>query len=122
MHSRMTIANQMLSLVGSIQLDPFSPDHVPQATTTTAPAATQRKAVPQSHSVSEREVDAMIEDDEDDSDEDAFRALSKKADEEERRAREALEEEARKESKRKRKEKKGDGATTAGEKSKKRKS
>jgi DNA-directed RNA polymerase I subunit RPA43 len=28
---RLTIANQMLSLVGSIQPDPFSPEHVPQA-------------------------------------------------------------------------------------------
>ena len=28
---RLTVANQMLSLVGSIQPDPFSPEHVPQA-------------------------------------------------------------------------------------------
>lgn len=28
--SRMTIANQMLSLLGSVQPDPFSPDHVPR--------------------------------------------------------------------------------------------
>lgn len=27
----MTIANQMLSLLGSIQLDPFSPEHVPRS-------------------------------------------------------------------------------------------
>jgi DNA-directed RNA polymerase I subunit RPA43 len=27
---RLTVANQMLSLVGSIQPDPFSPEHVPQ--------------------------------------------------------------------------------------------
>lgn len=28
---RLTVANQMLSLVGSVQPDPFSPEHVPQA-------------------------------------------------------------------------------------------
>ena len=28
---RLTVANQMLSLVGSIQPDPFLPEHVPQA-------------------------------------------------------------------------------------------
>src|SRR5258707_10668802 len=28
---RLTVANQMLSLVGSIQPDPFSPEHVPQS-------------------------------------------------------------------------------------------
>ena len=27
---RLTVANQMLSLVGSIQPDPFSPEHIPQ--------------------------------------------------------------------------------------------
>jgi DNA-directed RNA polymerase I subunit RPA43 len=27
----LTVANQMLSLVGSVQPDPFSPEHVPQA-------------------------------------------------------------------------------------------
>lgn len=30
MHASLTVANQMLSLKGSIQPDPFSPEHVPQ--------------------------------------------------------------------------------------------
>ena len=29
---RLTVANEMLSLLGSIQLDPFSPEHVPDNT------------------------------------------------------------------------------------------
>ena len=71
----------MLSLVGSIQPDPFSPEHVPQAPTTTAPSSSQRQrtaaAVPRADplsALSEREVDAMIEEadaDEEDSDADA---------------------------------------------------
>jgi len=31
-HTRLTVANEMLSLLGSIQLDPFSPEHVPDNT------------------------------------------------------------------------------------------
>ena len=34
---RLTVANQMLSLVGSIQPDPFSPEHVPHAKPDRAP-------------------------------------------------------------------------------------
>ena len=115
---RLTIANQMLSLVGSIQPDPFSPEHVPQATVTTASAAAT------SRSVSEREVDALMaesEGEESDEDMDPFQKLGKMADEEAQRAREA-QEETRKEKKRKRKEGKGQGdATSTGEKKSKKK-
>ncbi|RPD57605.1 hypothetical protein L226DRAFT_610642 [Lentinus tigrinus ALCF2SS1-7] len=116
----LTIANQMLSLVGSIQPDPFSPEHVPKAAVTTASAAAP------SRSVSEREVDALMaeqdEEEESDDDLDPFQKLGKMADENERRAREAQEEEARKEKKRKRKEGKGqDGAASTGEKKSKKK-
>ncbi|KAI0705049.1 hypothetical protein C8T65DRAFT_653060 [Cerioporus squamosus] len=114
----LTIANQMLSLVGSIQPDPFSPEHVPKAAVTTAPSQ------PASAHLSEREVDAMMEEeDKEDSDDDLdpFQKLGKMADEEERRAREA-QEEGQKEKKRKRKAEKGqDGATPVGDKKSKKK-
>ena len=132
----MTIANQMLSLVGSIQSDPFSPEHVPQATPVTAPTTSQRKSSRlgrvEPAALSEREVDAMVEDDgleDSEADEDdPFALLGKRADEEERRAKEAQEEVARreKEQKRKRKDKDKVGkektdAASVGEKSKKKK-
>ncbi|TFK91329.1 hypothetical protein K466DRAFT_515489 [Polyporus arcularius HHB13444] len=114
----LTIANQMLSLVGSIQPDPFSPEHVPKATVTTAPSQSA------SAHLSEREVDAMMAEDdipESDDDLDPFQKLGKLADEEERRARKA-QEEGQKEKKRKRKEEKAqDAATSAGEKKSKKK-
>ena len=93
----------MLSLVGSIQPDPFSPDLAAEPpATTTAQSVSQRKAAQsrvEHAALSEREVDAMIEDDggSDGDDEDPFEMLGKRGDEEERRAREAQEEEARKE-------------------------
>ncbi|KAI0744190.1 hypothetical protein C8Q80DRAFT_1185501 [Daedaleopsis nitida] len=130
----LTIANQMLSLVGSIQPDPFSPEHVPTAPVTAAAPSYQRNAGvsrPPSTHLSEGEVDAMIEEavDSEDDDLDPFQRLGKLADESERRAREAQEEAAQKEKKRKRKGGKGEGddgpsldATTEKSKKKKKKS
>lgn len=125
----MTIANQMLSLVGSIQPNPFSPEHVPKAAVTTSSTTTARPARHDPTLMSEREVDALIEDAEDSSEEDAFQKLGRLGDEAEaaeRRAREAAEEAARKEKKRKRRESKaqengGDGAEASGEKKSKKK-
>lgn len=107
----LTIANQMLSLVGSIQPDPFSSEHVPKAPLTTATSNSQRTngpSQPPSAHLSEREVDAMMEEAEDNSDdEDPFQSLGKLADDAERRAKEANEEGVQKEKKRKRKQGKG---------------
>ena len=109
----MTIANQMLSLVGSIQPDPFSPEHVPQATPVTAPTTSHRKTSRLGRvdpaALSEREVDAMVEDDgveyRELDEEDPFAMLGKQADEEERRAKEAQAEATRKDKEQKRKRK-----------------
>ena len=113
----------MLSLVGSIQPDPFSPEHVPKAPVTTATSSSQRTKAPSqppSAHPSEREVDAMMaeaeaEEDSEDEDLDPFQRLGKLADESERRAREAQEAAAQKEKKRKRKEKEGKGESGAAE-------
>ncbi|CDO75657.1 hypothetical protein BN946_scf184941.g10 [Trametes cinnabarina] len=127
----LTIANQMLSLVGSIQPDPFSPAHIPKAPTTTATKAGQQPpSRPDTVMLSEKEVDALIEEGQDSDDEhDTFRHLGKLADQAEAEARrklEAAEEAARKERKRKRRESRAqDGAADAedvlGEKKGKRK-
>lgn len=42
---RLKLANQMLSLVGSIQPDPFSPAHVPVAAVVDAPVAAVEQAM-----------------------------------------------------------------------------
>ncbi|KAI0329690.1 hypothetical protein GY45DRAFT_1324659 [Cubamyces sp. BRFM 1775] len=105
----LVIANQMLSLVGSIQPDPFSPAHVPIAPVTTATKPTKAASRPETVMMSEKEVDEMIEEGEDSEDEDPFQKLGRMADEaeaKERRAREEAEEAARKEKKRKRRESK----------------
>ncbi|KAI9060323.1 hypothetical protein FKP32DRAFT_1595714 [Trametes sanguinea] len=122
----LTIANQMLSLVGSIQPDPFSPAHVPTAPTTTATKAGQPVSRPDTVMLSEKEVDALIEEVQDsDDEEDAFRHLGKLADQaeaEERRKLEAAKAAARKEKKRKRRESKAqDGAADGEEKKSKKK-
>ena len=92
----------MLSLVGSIQPDPFSKDHVPDHSiiSTTAP----RRRAPQSQLQAEAEMDA----EEDDAEEDAFELLGRKGDEAEAKehARTDAEEAEKKERKRKRKEEK----------------
>ncbi|KAM5538915.1 hypothetical protein V8D89_007410 [Ganoderma adspersum] len=122
----LTIANQMLSLVGSIQPDPFSPEHVPKAPLTTVSTTSRNAAAsqPPSAPLSEREVDAMIKDNDDDSDIDPFQKLGKMGDDAERRAREAQEAETHKEKKRKRRESKVQGGAApdaAGEKKSKKK-
>ncbi|KAI0355602.1 hypothetical protein OH77DRAFT_1424543 [Trametes cingulata] len=128
----LTIANQMLSLVGSIQPDPFSPEHVPKAAVTTATSSSKTAAgASRTDTVmlSEREVDAMIEEGEDSDEEDAFQRLGRMGDEAEaaeRRAREEAEKAERKEKKRKRRESKaqdgaGDGEDASGEKKSKKK-
>ncbi|KAI1781592.1 hypothetical protein LXA43DRAFT_1055861 [Ganoderma leucocontextum] len=119
----LTIANQMLSLVGSIQPDPFSPEHVPKASLTTVSTTSRNAAAsqPPSAPLSEREVDAMIEDDDDDSDMDPFEKLGKMGDDAERQAREAQDAEAQKEKKRKRRESKAQEGAAGEKKSKKKK-
>jgi len=73
------MANQMLSLIGSIQPDPFSPEHVPKKT---VPASTESEEADEvlNQLVAES---AAADDLEEDSDEenDAFRRLGKMADE-----------------------------------------
>ncbi|KAI0769756.1 hypothetical protein BD413DRAFT_556633 [Trametes elegans] len=122
----LTIANQMLSLVGSIQADPFSPEHVPKAPVTTATSGSkpQPGSRPETVALSEREVDALIEEADETDDEDAFQKLGRLGDEAEaaqRRAQAEAEEAARKEKKRKRRESKTQDGEDAGEKKSKKK-
>lgn len=125
----------MLSLVGSIQPDPFNPEHVPRPTVTMAAAPSSKRgaqprpsSLPDTAAQSEREVDDLMEEleggDQSGSDEDPFQKLGRMGDDEERRLREeALAAEAEKAKKRKRKERKarkeGDGGDGAAKKSKK---
>ncbi|OBZ70658.1 DNA-directed RNA polymerase I subunit rpa43 [Grifola frondosa] len=127
----LTIANQMLSLVGSIQPDPFSPEHIPQNTLPTATISRQETpapVLPEAAPLSDDELQATIEQEEVNSDEDTFQLLGRLGDkaaakEAVRRAKE--EEEAKKERKRKRKEAKaqlaavGDSITESRSKKKK---
>ncbi|THH03549.1 hypothetical protein EW146_g10410 [Bondarzewia mesenterica] len=127
----LTIANQMLSLIGSLQPDPFSPDHVPH------PAPSQSHT--QHHHAGGRSPSppAEIEDGEaaegdDDIEVDPFVQLGRLGDQAERKAREEREaqekerereKEARKKRKRKEKEKRGEGeGDDAAKKTKKKKS
>jgi len=104
-----TIANEMLSLRGSIQLDPFSPAHVLQTSMKTSeePSETSTAAV----------RDAVFppeeEEEEEGSDVDTFEQLGRMSDnavamEAKRRAEEAKEYETRKKQKRKRKDREED--------------
>ena len=63
----LTIANQMLSLVGSIQLDPFSPEHVPERAILTSSTNKTRTIPP---TASAQEVEMLIEGIDEESDED----------------------------------------------------
>ncbi|KAL6305215.1 hypothetical protein BKA93DRAFT_749331 [Sparassis latifolia] len=119
----LTVANQMLSLVGSIQPDPFSPEHVPVHTA--AASESREKAAP-SNIADEPEplaVDGdspdIAMDGEDEEEEDTFEMLGRLADEaaaQEKEQRAKEEEAARKEKRRKRKEAKSvqgqDGAAS----------
>ncbi|KAG6852231.1 hypothetical protein C0991_001810 [Blastosporella zonata] len=69
----LTVANEMLSLLGSVQPDPFSPEHVPQ----NGPAG---KASPTQSEEVEDEIDLEEEELESD-DEDTFKTLGKLSDE-----------------------------------------
>lgn len=98
---RLTVANEMLSLLGSIQSDPFSPEHVPES----GPAA---KTSPTESEIERAEVQKEIQpddEDESDDDEDTFQMLEKMSGHAEKARRLADEEAAlaEKETKRKRK-------------------
>lgn len=75
---RLTMANQMLSVIGSIQPDPFSPEHVPKRTAPASPESEEADEVP-----NQLVVESAAADDLEDSDEanDTFRRLGKRADE-----------------------------------------
>lgn len=111
---RLTVANEMLSLLGSIQVDPFSPEHVPE----TGPSTRRAPSVSDIEEV-EREVVVDVEEEEEDeieSDEDTFKALGKMTDEAAIQAKREAEEAAQaeqpaKEKKRKRKADKPEGKT-----------
>jgi len=115
----LTVANQMLSLVGSVQPDPFSPEHVPSHQTPVASSSRPQRAAAALATLDEPDDDQV--DDElleggSDDEEDTFAMLGRRGDEAvkrdaERRAKE--EEAAKKERKRKRKEAKALGADTA---------
>ncbi|KAG5342924.1 hypothetical protein C0989_005873 [Termitomyces sp. Mn162] len=68
----LTVANEMLSLLGSIQSDPFSPEHLPES----GPAA---KASPTESELERAEVQNEIQlaDDDESDDEDTFKTLGK---------------------------------------------
>ncbi|KAF9263441.1 hypothetical protein L218DRAFT_973215 [Marasmius fiardii PR-910] len=97
----LTVANEMLSLVGSIQLDPFSPLHVPTAkaseTSDSEKVDTQLRA-----------LTPAAGDEDDDSDEDPFKALGRQADDARQRAAEAEHHSTVKNTKEKKKRKKGE--------------
>lgn len=112
--TRLTIANQMLSLVGSIQPDPFLIEEEYRLSTSALPTSQSRQGETVSPS-DNGTVEAMLEDPLDESDEEPFETLSRKANEaiaesEKRRAKEA--DEAKAEKKRKRKEGKADHQNT----------
>ncbi|KAI0949186.1 hypothetical protein AcW1_008872 [Taiwanofungus camphoratus] len=107
----LTIANQMLSLVGSVQLDPFAPEHVPEHTTAVSTnsqnVGTSARPFSQTGGTLVEDAPDAEMDDEGDSLEDTFDRLGRLGDEAvaleaERRAQEM--EAAKKERKRDRKE------------------
>ena len=121
---RLTVANQMLSLVGSIQHDPFSPEHVPDHSTITVPTRKHTTVVEapvpedlDEQPGSEEEVDTF----------EALTRLNNEAEEVEelQRSKEQERDEARKERKRKRKAEKaaaqGEGDEESGVQKKKKK-
>ncbi|KAF8070208.1 hypothetical protein FPV67DRAFT_1006801 [Lyophyllum atratum] len=103
------VANEMLSLLGSIQPDPFSPEHVPESGAKTTRTDSEIEAIEVLHEIDPGEE----EEDELESDDDTFKALGKTTDEAAvaQAARHAAEVVAlaEKEKKRKRKEEKANG-------------
>ncbi|KAF9237537.1 hypothetical protein BU15DRAFT_17488, partial [Melanogaster broomeanus] len=75
----LTVANEMLSLQGSIQPDPFSPEHVPRASTINS----SRRPDPSSHHHQEADEDQVEEEEgeEDEEGEDGFKYLARLTDE-----------------------------------------
>lgn len=81
--SRLTVANEMLSLLGSVQSDPFSPDHVPET------GSVAKRDVAESEmeaSEVQREMEMEMEEEveqeeEEESDEDTFKTLGRMTDE-----------------------------------------
>ncbi|KIJ67752.1 hypothetical protein HYDPIDRAFT_165588 [Hydnomerulius pinastri MD-312] len=114
----LTVANEMLSLQGSIQPDPFSPEHVPQtgnqhtgsrASTPASPPTTTISSARNNTSsqLPRPEEDDQTEENEDDEEEDGFKHLAKLTDEatqEAKREQEEAERLERKAKKRKRRE------------------
>lgn len=72
------MANQMLSVIGSIQLDPFSLEHAPKRAAPVSPESEEADEV-----LNQLVTEPAVTDDLEDSDEenDAFRRLGKMADE-----------------------------------------
>jgi DNA-directed RNA polymerase I subunit RPA43 len=72
------MANQMLSIIASIQPDPFSPEHVPKSAAPVSPESEEADEV-----LNQLVMEPVATDDPEDSDEenDAFRRLGKMADE-----------------------------------------
>ncbi|KDQ55861.1 hypothetical protein JAAARDRAFT_133675 [Jaapia argillacea MUCL 33604] len=120
----LTVANQMLSLLGSIQPDPFSPLHVPENIQTSQPSReASSEPVPP---VIDDEDHEMVNDDSDDDEEDTFGRLGRMGDEaaaQEAARRAAVEkqaeEEAKKAKKKKRKAEKVEGEEETVKKGKK---
>lgn len=79
---RLTVANEMLSLQGSIQPDPFSPEHVPHPDKEASSPTFHRDETPEveaSGEEKEEEAEAMAEEEEE-SDEDGFTHLARLTD------------------------------------------
>ena len=86
---RLTMANQMLSVIGSIQPDPFSPEHVPKRTAPVSPESEEADEV-----LNQLVMESAVADELEDSDEanNTFRRLGKRADEAKRAGLKAREE------------------------------
>jgi len=128
----LTIANQMLSLIGSIQLDPFSPEHAPDHSITTT--STSRRQSATQKALGMEDIDLTAEDIDSDDEVDTFETLGRltndeEAAKEEERRKEEQGDIERKEKKRKRKAEKmavaaavaGDGEAQPEKKKKKKK-
>ncbi|KAK1232633.1 hypothetical protein PQX77_004195 [Marasmius sp. AFHP31] len=94
----LTIANEMLSLLGSIQDDPFSPLHVPTGKVSETSDAEKVQVDSQLRELTPEEEGDELDGD---SDEDTFAALGKQADEAKKRAEAEAERQAGQEKKKK---------------------
>ncbi|KAH0827969.1 hypothetical protein J3R83DRAFT_3608 [Lanmaoa asiatica] len=77
---RLTVANEMLSLQGSIQSDPFSPEHVPHSDKGAFSPSFRRDVTPIIEAQDEG-GEGEKEEEEEESDEDGFKHLARLADE-----------------------------------------